>query len=405
MKRTFPMAALLMWTTSCGVNEVAVEIVGGDGNKLRLVAGQLEHKLNRLVDAGAFRFEEVSKGSYTVSVLGTSYLETKTLAVDSEPFSGVRSYRLSFELPPGSNLAPATEGTIVFASSPTKVRDWDLFTIKTNGSELTQLTDTKESEQHPSWSPDGEKILFTRGEVYTNLDVYAMNDDGSGAVRLTEHKERDERATWSPTGDQIAFVSQREGEVAVWIMNADGGAKRRLVQGREPSWSPDGGRIAFTSSQFEGNDEIYIIDADGTNLRRITDQKRIDGFPAWSPDGLRLAFNSERAGGQELMIAGVESGQLARITIAEQTLEQDPEFSDDGRSIVYQGKMNLREDGVLDVSFNKRTGKYRPEGSYDIFIVAAVGFDWDDAEERPIMPVNITNTPDRDEASPSWRAY
>ena len=151
--------------------------------------------------------------------------------------------------------------------------------------------------------------------------------------------------------------------------------------------------------------EIYIIDVDGTNLRRITDQPRFDWFPAWTPDGNRLVFNSERAGGQELMIADVKTGAQVRISMAEQTLEQDAEWSPDGRALVYQGKMNFRENGELDAALNQRTGKYRMEGSFDIFVVPAVGFDWDDTDEHPIMPTNLTNTDDRDEASPSWRAY
>ena len=71
--------------------------------------------------------------------------------------------------------------------------------------------------------------------------------------------------------------------------------------------------------------------------------------------------------------------------------------------MVYQGKMNFREDGELDVHFSNKTGKHRPQGTFDIFVVSAVGFDWDDTDEHLIMPVNLTNTTDYDEWSPSWR--
>ena len=399
------VAVLVAVGIGCGVNEVVVEITGGDGNKVRLDAGQLEFRNNRLVDAGTFTFEQVKRGDYTVSVVGTGYMEAETLHIESAPISGVARQTLNFDLPKGSNLSPQIAGTIVFASSPIQVRDWDLFSIQADGSGLKQLTDSDENAQHPSWSPDGARILFTHGSVVSNLDIYVMDADGSNITRLTEHPERDQRATWSPDGSQIAFVSQRDGSVAIWLMEANGDGVRKLVDGREPSWSPDGARLAFTSSQLAGNDEIYLIDVDGSNRRRITDQKRFDWFPVWSPDGGRLAFNSERAGGQELMIASVNSGRQARITIAEQTLEQDAQWSPDGRALVYQGKMNFREDGQLDASLNQRTGKYRMEGSFDIFVVDAVGFDWDDTDDHPIMPVNLTNTADRDEASPSWRPY
>lgn len=398
-------ALLVVGGLGCGVNEVVVEITGGDGNKVRLDAAQLQFRNNRLVDAGTFEFHEVKRGDYTVSVVGTGYIAAQSLHVESAPITGVSSQKLSFDLPKDSNAAPQISGTILFASTPVKVRDWDLFTVQADGSGLTQLTDSDENVQHPAWSPDGKRILFTQGSVVSNLDIYVMDADGSNLTRLTEHPERDQRATWSPDGSQVAFVSQRDGSVAVWIMDADGSDVHKLIEGREPSWSPDGTRIAFTSSQLADNDEIYVIDVDGTNLRRITDQPRFDWFPAWTPDGNRLVFNSERAGGQELVIADVKTGALVLISTAEQTLEQDAEWSTDGRALVYQGKMNFRENGELDAALNQRTGKYRMEGTFDIFVVPAVGFDWDDTDEHPIMPINLTNTTDRDEASPSWRSY
>ena len=59
----------------------------------------------------------------------------------------------------------------------------------------------------------------------------------------------------------------------------------------------------------------------------------------------------------------------------------------------------------MDVHFSNWTGKHTPQGAFDIFIVSPVGFDWDHVEERPVMPVNLTNTPDREERSPRWRPF
>lgn len=394
----------LVTLLSCGTNEVTVEIEGGDGHKVRLDAHQLKPKSNQLVEAGSITFDDVEHGSYSVNVIAKGHVASKTVEIESKPITGIQSYRLSFEIPAGANTPYEPQGTILFASTPITARNWDLFTIKPDGTELTQLTDTREFEQHPSWSPDGQKILFTRGSALTNMDIYVMNADGSGINRLTEHPERDERAVWSPDGSQIAFVSQRDGHLTIWLMDPQGGNKRKLVQGREPAWSPDGRHIAFTSGQFEGNDEIYIIDIDGSNMRRVTQHKRFDWFPKWSPEGKRLAFCSERFGGQELMIAEAESGFQTRITVAEHTFEVEPEWSPDGRALAYQGKMTILENGELAVE-EHLPGRWRPMGSFDIFIVPAVGFDWDESVERAVLPVNLTNTPDRDEWSPSWRAF
>ena len=395
---------LALSLVTCGVNEVTIEVKGGDGNKVRLDAEQLDHKSNHLVDEGSYHFSKVKEGTYTVKVEATEYMASGSLEVKSAPLTGVQSYELSLEIPPGRDLPHEPQGTILYASTPIKVRDWDLYTIPASGGEPTQLTDTREFERHPVWSPDGHEIAFTRGEVLTNIDVFVMAADGTSVRRLTEHPERDNMPAWSPDGTQIAFVSQRDGDIAVWIMDADGGNQRKLTLGRHPAWSPDGRRIAL-SRYHEASDEIFVIDTDGANERQLTDNKYFDWFPAWSPDGQRLAFNSERFGGQELMMADPGSGAQVRITVAQHTFEQDPDWSPDGRALAYQGKMNFREDGTLDVIFSQRTGKYKPQGTFDIFVVPAVGFDWDDTDEHPIMPINLTNTTDRDEMTPSWRSF
>ncbi len=397
----------------CGKNEVTIEIRGGDGRKVRLDANDVEYKFNRLVDAGSYTFPrpdskiELDERTYVINVVAGDYLHSHSLQVESPPITGVENYRVEFDIPAGSNGEFSREGTILFASTPTNVRDWDLFTIRADASELTQLTNTKEFEQYPSWSPDGERILFTRGSVMTNIDIFVMDANGSHITRLTEHPERDERAIWSPDGTTIAYVSQRDGDVAIWLMDIDGGNKRKLVKGREPSWSPDSEKIAFVSfvsGQFDGNDEIYLIDLDGSNMRRLTNTKKSDWFPQWSPEGSRLAFCTERFGGQELMVANVETGSQVRITMAKSTFEENPVWSPDGRGLAYQGKMNFTEEGELDVE-EYMEGRWRPRGTYDIFLVPVVGFDWDETESPPIMPINLTNTPDRDEKSPSWRPF
>ena len=91
---------------------------------------------------------------------------------------------------------------------------------------------------------------------------------------------------WSPDGTRIAFESFREGNGDIYVMNADGSGLTRLTSDpaldSSPSWSPDGTRIAFESSR-EGNINIYVIDADGSNLARLTDDPAVDKDPVWSP--------------------------------------------------------------------------------------------------------------------------
>ena len=390
----FKLSALILAVAvaGCGSNQVAIEIRGGDGQFVRLDANDVQYKYNHLVKAGTYVLPEpdskieLAEGNYVVNLSAGNYLETRVLQVDSSPLWGVRTYEETFDIPTGSNAPFKREGTILYASTKKNARSWDLFTIQADGSDRQQLTDTPEPEQHPSWSADGEKILFTRGDVMTNIDVYVMDADGSNAVRLTEHPERDQRGVFSPDGETIAFVSQRDGDVAVWLMAADGSNPRKLVQGREPSFSPDGRRIAFTSSAFDDNDEIYLINLDGSNRTRLTENRRkIDWFASFSPKGDRLVYNSEEFGGQELMLMRADGQGQTRISIAEKTYEQEPVWSPDGRGLAYAGKMG--------------------DDEYDIYLVGTAGFDMDEMDAPPLMPINLTDNDDRDDMSPSWRPY
>ena len=139
-----------------------------------------------------------------------------------------------------------------------------------------------------------------------------MNADGSGQTRLTYDPEPDFRPSWSPDGRRIAFDSFRDENSEVYVMNADGSGQTRLTNHPAhdfgPSWSPDGGRIAFASerdgnsfaSDHDGNVEIYVLNADGSGQTRLTDNPAYDDTPSWSPDGGRIAFASERDGNLEV---------------------------------------------------------------------------------------------------------
>ena len=118
----------------------------------------------------------------------------------------------------------------------------------------------------------------------------------AGAIRRLTHSasDNDRFPTWSPDGRHIAFSSWRDGDdYEIYVMEADGSNPRRLTtdSGFSPTWSPDGRYIAF-SSWRDGYSEIYVMDADGSNPRRLTDRSGDNYSPTWSPDGRYIAFSS-----------------------------------------------------------------------------------------------------------------
>jgi Tol biopolymer transport system component len=141
----------------------------------------------------------------------------------------------------------------------------------------------------------------------------------------------------TPAGGRIVFTSARDGNDEIYVMNADGSGQTRLTTNAasdaHPAWSPDGTRIAFTSNR-DGDEEIWVMNADGSSPVQITSHPAADNKPTWSPDGARIAFTSTRDGNRELYVAVVDHGRLLRLT-RDAANDDDASWSPDGNRIVF----------------------------------------------------------------------
>jgi TolB protein len=159
-----------------------------------------------------------------------------------------------------------------------------------------------ERTETPSSAVQNGLIAFARGGPQSGL--YATNPDGTGLTKLPS-VPGDTDPAWSPDGSKIAFVRFWEGSAGIWVMNADGTGLRRITDGGPdvdgtdlgPAWSPDGSRIAFAregrpAQASTGNTDIYVVNADGTDFVRLTDDPMMEYAPTWSPDGSRIAFEA-----------------------------------------------------------------------------------------------------------------
>ena len=159
--------------------------------------------------------------------------------------------------------------------------------MDTNGRNSQKLTDAG-SDYSPSWSPDGERITFMSYRD-RNSEIYVMDADGNNPQNLTNHPAEDWSPSWSPDGERIAFSSDRDGPRdgphEIYVMDADGDNPQRLTNHPDrdflPSWSPDGKRIAFASNRVRSFD-IFVMDANGQNLQNLTNVMfGNDTAPTW----------------------------------------------------------------------------------------------------------------------------
>jgi TolB protein len=168
----------------------------------------------------------------------------------------------------------------------------------------------------PVYSPDGTRIAFMSGRD-GNPEIYVMNADGSNSRRLTNHPAGDGTPTWSPNGQQIAFVSDRTGTPQIYIMGLDGSNVRRITMNEswadQPTWSSAFNEIAYAGRTGSGYD-IKIFDIASGEARQITFSEGSNERPAYSPNGRHLAFTSTRSGGTQVFTVGRDGKDLRQIT-------------------------------------------------------------------------------------------
>lgn len=210
---------------------------------------------------------------------------------------------------------------------------FDVWVANADGSAPRQLTTEFGYDAEATFSPTGERIVFTSVRD-GDLELYSMRPDGSDVRRLTHEPGYDGGAFYSPDGKRIVYRASRPetpeqladyrrllghglirpSALELWVMDADGSNQRQLTRNGKanfaPYWHPSGKKILFSSNLHDprGRDfELYLINDDGTGLQRVTYSADFDGFPVFSPDGRQLVFasnrNSSRPGETNLFLA------------------------------------------------------------------------------------------------------
>lgn len=211
-----------------------------------------------------------------------------------------------------------------------------------------RLTKDGHFKQRPCWSPDGRQCVFARHQSNT-IFLYLRDLESGQEERLTSSSSPEYDAVFSPDGKQLLLAfdktSPNQGDLEVYsLVLSDrklipvATSQAALSHEESPCWSPDGKRLAFTSTRH-GNQELYVADfkTPAGDWQRLTDEPAIDAHPAWSPDGKTIAFATSRWGDLEIALINPDGTGLRRMTESP-GLDDYPNWSPDGRSIAFTSK-------------------------------------------------------------------
>lgn len=232
-----------------------------------------------------------------------------------------------------------------------QVRDYDIFTVSADGAALQQVTQGDFTDGFPSLSPDGRRIVFARADAQSlfEFDIYVVDAEGGTPTNLTQTPQfRDWEPSWSPDGKKIVFRSdQAAPEVAtrplfdffegdLFVMDADGSNVVQLTSGDGfeimPSWSPNGEWIAFGDVT---RDAVGLIRADGSDRALLPVSTYGAYHPEWSPDGTKIVYARMHSGdADDIAVIDLETKKVRNLT-HDEAVDRWPVWSPDGRYIAF----------------------------------------------------------------------
>lgn len=286
------------------------------------------------------------------------------------------------------------ESKLIFQATTGNLQCDQIFTMNLDGTDKKMVSTGKGRTTCAYFLPGDDKIIYSsthledencppppdrsKGYVwklYESFDIFSANADGTDLKQLTTTYGYDAEATVSPKGDKIVFTSTRDGDPEIYIMDIDGSNQKRLTfqKGYDggPFFSPDGSKIVFRASRpktekelDDYNDlvqfgyvrptalEVYVMNADGTDIKQVTNFGKASFAPFFYPDGKKIIFasnvNSKTGRNFDLYLVNIDGTGLEQITYNE-TFDGFPMFTSDGKKLIFCSNRFNKKEGDTNV--------------------------------------------------------
>ncbi len=243
----------------------------------------------------------------------------------------------------------------------------ELWIMDIDGRNARAVTKNGSINLLPAWTRDGRSLLFT-SYLRHNPNLYSVAISGDDRPKLLSgERGLNTGGVTSPDGSRVALTLSRDGNSEIYVMNADGTGLKRLTNewaiDSSPSWSPDGKRIAFVSSRW-GDPHIFLMNADGSGVRRLTDRGTYNQTPDWSPRGDLIAFTARDERNKfDIFTVHPETKEIRRLTQDEGNNEE-PSFSPDGNHIVFTSTREGKSQVWIMASDGSKQRRITKEGGF-----------------------------------------
>ena len=201
--------------------------------------------------------------------------------------------------------------------------DWEIVLLDVETLTATNLTQNPASDMYPNWTPDQQVVHFSdrsgQAALWLSDPVRALAE----GITTNDSCNPDYHPNWSPNGQYLAYRADCAGNGDIWRLEFETDERINLTADsrfteRYPAWSPDGSQILFVSNR-NGAEDIFVMDADGQNVRNLTQHPAEDKQASWSPDGRFIIFISDRAGNDDVWLMDADGGRPTLFISAENT--------------------------------------------------------------------------------------